>query len=133
MRVASYSTAARQLCQMGFPVSEHCSFVSGCVLEICRTEHLSDVAHAKTVDNGEQVSGEDCAIPMAPWPAGAIAAIALPSSSAFYHRPFTETFQIQREGGGGGWKKQDGAREETRSASTAPSARLLASTLKKCC
>lgn len=86
---------------MGFPVSECCSFASGSVPEICRTEHLSDVARAKTVDNGEQVSGEDCAILMAPWPAGAIAAITLPSSSAFYRRPFTETFQIQRERGGG--------------------------------
>lgn len=82
-------------------MSERCSFASGNVPEICRAEHLSDVAHAETVDNGEQVSGEDCAIPMAPWPAGAIAAITLPSSSAFYHRPFTETFQIQRGGGGG--------------------------------
>lgn len=87
---------------MGFPVSERCSFASGSVPKICGTEHLSGVARAKTVDNGEQVSGEDRVIPMAPWPAGAIAAITLPSSSAFYHRPFTETFQIQREGGWGG-------------------------------
>lgn len=86
---------------------ERCSFASGNVPEICRTEHLSDVAHAETVDNGEQVSGEDCAIPMAPWPAGAIAAITLPSSSAFYHRPFTETFQIQRGGGGVGKSKME--------------------------
>lgn len=57
---------------------------------------LSDVAHAKTVDNGEQVSREGCAIPMTPWPAGTISAITLPLSSAFYHRPFTETFQIKK-------------------------------------
>lgn len=81
-------------------MSEHCSFASGGVPEICRTEHLSDVAHAKTVDNGEQVSGEGCAIPMAPWAAGAIAAITLPWSSAFYHRPFRDLSNPERRVGG---------------------------------
>lgn len=71
-------------------------------------------------------SDSEWAILVAPWAASAVSAITLPLRAAFHLRPFTETFQTEKENDGKreikGERKCRG--KEKGSASAAPSSRL---------